>query len=78
MKKFFRVPLADLLDETVTEALRNWFYVKHPKGRQCRMYELCDGVEKTYAKNFGLNALNPVNGEKILDPLFFRRNAFVT
>jgi len=77
-KKFFRVSLAELLDECITEALRNWFYVKHPKCRQCRMYELCDGVEKTYAKNFGLDALKPIKGEKILDPIFFRRKAPVT
>ena len=72
-RKVFRLSWPDLINESVTEALRKWFYVKNKDCRKCRFYELCDGVEKTYAKQFGLNKLIPVKGKKIFDPVFFRR-----
>jgi len=73
-KKAFRSSLTELRDESVTEALRRWFYTKNKNCKKCRFFELCDGVEKTYARQFGLDSLVPVKGEKISDPIFFRRS----
>jgi MoaA/NifB/PqqE/SkfB family radical SAM enzyme len=72
-KKAFRSSLTELRDESVTEALRRWFYIKNANCKKCRFFELCDGVEKTYAEQFGLDGLIPAEGEKISDPIFFRR-----
>lgn len=73
-KKTFRMPLADILDESVVEALRHWFYKKSDRCGQCRYELICDGVEKTYDQQFGLDELTPVKGDVISDPVFFRKN----
>ncbi|MEW6067174.1 MAG: radical SAM protein [Nitrospirota bacterium] len=72
-KKVFRLSMDELLDKSVTEALRRWFYTKSKACKECRYDELCDGIEKTYEKIFGVNKLSPVEGEKINDPVFFRK-----
>jgi MoaA/NifB/PqqE/SkfB family radical SAM enzyme len=71
-KNMIKMPLVDILDESVVEALRHWFYKKHPDCKKCRFDNICDGVENTYAKKFGLYELLPQNGEKLKDPVFFR------
>lgn len=71
-KNIGRMPLTDVLDESVTEALRHWFYTKHPNCKKCKFDKICDGVENTYAKKFGLDELSPLRGEKILEPGVFR------
>lgn len=73
-KKTFRAPLADLLDESVIEAIRRWFYKKGKTCKQCKFDNICDGVEKTYAKIFGLNELTPDCGKKIEHPAFFKNH----
>lgn len=72
-KKVFRLSMDELLEKSVTEALRHWFYTKSKTCKECRYDELCDGIEKTYEKIFGVNKLSPVEGEKISDPVFFRK-----
>ena len=74
IKNTFRMPLHDILDESVVEALRRWFYKKAPRCKECRFEAICDGVENTYAEKFGLEELSPSNGEKISDPVFFRKS----
>ena len=63
----------ELLDHCVVEGLRRWFYSKHPACRRCKYHELCDGVECTYARQYGLGELMTCTGETIQDPLLFRR-----
>ena len=73
-RKTFRMSRADVLDESVIEALRHWFYKKSDRCGQCRFALLCDGVEKTYDQQFGLDELSPIKGDAICDPVFFRKN----
>jgi sulfatase maturation enzyme AslB (radical SAM superfamily) len=73
-RKMFRLSPADVLDESVVEALRHWFYKKSNRCDQCRFELICDGVEKTYDQQFGLDELSPVKGDAICDPVFFRKN----
>lgn len=68
---------ADLLDECIVEGLRRWFYEKGPKCRECRNYELCDGVECTYAREYGVAELIPCIGDRIGDPIIFRRGGAI-
>lgn len=69
-----RKPISDILDDSVTEALRRWNYRKGPDCLKCSLNSICDGLEKTYAEKFGLEELSPIAGEKILDATLFRRN----
>lgn len=64
----------DLLDDCVVEGLRRWFYQKGAGCSACRYFELCDGVERTYAKEYGLDQLSPCPGELTADPMHFRRS----
>ena len=73
-KNIFRMRPKDILDESVVEALRHWFYKKPPDCKRCRFDPICDGVEHTYAKRFGLKELSPKEGEKIADPIYFRKS----
>jgi sulfatase maturation enzyme AslB (radical SAM superfamily) len=73
-RKTFRMPPADVLDESVVEALRHWYYKKSDRCRECSLELICDGVEKTYADQFGLDELNQFVSEKITDPVFFRKS----
>ncbi len=70
--KTFRMPFQEVLDESVVEALRHWFYKKAPSCRKCRYEKICDGVENTYAEIFGVEELSPNIGPKISDPVYFR------
>jgi len=71
--KLGRQSLADTLDESVVSGLRRWFYTKRSDCMKCKYAELCDGVEKTYAREYGLNELIPLSGERISDPVHFRK-----
>jgi len=73
-RKTFRLSPADVLDESVVEALRHWFYKKSDCCSQCSFKLICDGVEKTYDQQFGLDELTPMKGNAISDPVFFRKN----
>ncbi len=72
-KKSFQIPFTELLDESITEALRHWFYTKGKECRQCSRNPICDGVENTYAKKFGLAELTNINGDLIRDAVYFRQ-----
>lgn len=71
--KFGRLSLADTLDESVVEGLRRWFYTKRTDCKYCKYTKLCDGVEKTYAKEFGTSELMPCGGARLDDPIYFRK-----
>ncbi len=71
--KVGRLSLADTLDESVVAGLRRWYYTKHAQCRECRYGALCDGVENTYAREYGLDELVPLGGSTIHDPVVFRR-----
>lgn len=71
-KRMGQEPLADLLDDCVTEALRKYYYTKSLQCKKCSLERICDAVENTYAGKFGLDQLSPIEGDKISDPMFFR------
>jgi len=73
-RRTFSMSAAEILDESVVEALRRWFYKKGDQCRQCRYTLICDGVEKTYEQQFGLTELDPAAGSAITDPVYFRNN----
>lgn len=75
IRQFGRVPWGELLDSAVTEGLRSRFYVKGSACKKCALNSLCDGVEKTYAQNFGTAELSAVSGDRIYFPMHFRRHA---
>lgn len=43
---------------------------------KCKFYKICDGLETSYAKIIGTGELKPQAGEKITDPLYFRRSFY--
>lgn len=75
IRRLGKVPLKQVLDAAVTEGLRTRFYVKGSICKKCSLNSLCDGVEKTYALNFGTVELEPIPGEMINSPMHFRRHA---
>jgi len=72
-KELFRTTWPDFLDRCVTQALHKRFYEKHKDCKHCRFNYICDGVENTYARNFGLEELKPDYGERLTNPVFFRQ-----
>lgn len=74
-RKMFVQPFSLTLDDCVTEGLRARFYLKGPQCDSCRFVELCDGVEKTYAKEYGITELVPVAGERLYDPIYYKRRS---
>lgn len=50
-----------------------WHNVKIEACKRCKFFYICDGVEKLYLRIFGSKEIKPVKGEKIRDPMFFRR-----
>lgn len=72
-RRAFSQPFAVTLDDCVTEGLRNRFYIKGPQCSVCRYRELCDGVEKTYAREYGYGELMPMDGEALSDPIAYRK-----
>ena len=73
-RKTLRVPFSQIMDESVTEALRHWYYTKHYNCRDCRFEKICDGVENTYAKKYGLAELTPREGTIVEIPYHYRIN----
>jgi len=73
-KNLGRMAFPGVLDECVVEALRKWFYTKHPDCSSCRLNLICDGVENTYAKSFGLGELSPQRGSVVHDSTVFRKD----
>lgn len=72
-RKLLFQPLAVTLDDCVTEGLRRRFYAMGPQCSGCRYRELCDGVEKTYAREYGFKELVPMECEGLIDPSAFRK-----
>lgn len=72
-RKLFSHPLANTLDDCVTEGIRRYYYVKGPRCSKCGKRELCDGVEKTYAREYGFEELVPQEIEVVSDPIAYRR-----
>lgn len=68
-----RMSVADMLDEAVIAGLKKWFYTKRSDCGRCRYSGLCDGVENTYAQEFGLEELQVVTGVKVIDPVEYRK-----
>lgn len=72
-RKLFSQPLVHTLDDCVTEGIRKYYYAKTPQCSGCRYCELCDGVEKTYAEEYGFEELMPAKGEVVCDPIAYRK-----
>jgi MoaA/NifB/PqqE/SkfB family radical SAM enzyme len=74
----YRVPpkrfsdIDDLADHVLVRQEQRSLHVKAEECPTCRYYEICDGVKKGYAQLFGLSEVNPVKGERIKDPMYFR------
>jgi hypothetical protein len=68
-----RKSLSGVLDDCVVEGLRRWFYRKQASCSNCVFHEICDGVERTYSAKYGFGELTPRKGERIVDPVHFRR-----
>jgi len=62
--------------EDICVRMRLRDYVKSEKCKECKYDYICQGLEKSYAKVFGLSELTPISGEKIKEPLYFRRNFY--
>jgi MoaA/NifB/PqqE/SkfB family radical SAM enzyme len=75
----YRVPpkrfsdIDDLVDHIVVTQVQRSLHVKAEDCTKCKHYRICDGVKKGYAQLFGLNEINPVKGERIKDPMYFRK-----
>jgi len=67
--------LIELAEDTAV-AMRRGTYTKPEKCKKCKYYELCDGLEPSYVKINGIDELKPEIGEKIHDPLYFRKNFY--
>jgi len=62
--------------EDICVEYRRATYIKPKKCKNCCYYHICDGLEQSYVKIFGAKRLNPVEGIKITDPLYFRRDFY--
>jgi len=51
-------------------------YVKSEACAECRFHHICDGLERGYSACHGFEELNPLPGERITDPLEFRRRFY--
>ena len=51
-------------------------YVKPEKCEGCKFYHICEGLEKSYVDMFDTSELKPANGEKIKDPIVYRRGFY--
>jgi MoaA/NifB/PqqE/SkfB family radical SAM enzyme len=61
----------NLFDEIILEQMREG-YVKDKGCKKCKYYNICDGLEKSYARVIGLDEISPVPGRQISDPMYFR------
>lgn len=68
-----RKSISDILDNSVTEALRRWNYSKGEVCRHCSVNAICDGLEKAYVRKLGFSGLSPFIGKKTDDALLFRK-----
>jgi GT2 family glycosyltransferase/pyruvate-formate lyase-activating enzyme len=66
---------ADVADRAFV-ALNRRNYVKAESCTQCRFHHICDGLEQAYSQCHGVVELKPVPGERITDPLEFRRHFY--
>ena len=48
---------------------------KPPKCGQCANRSICSGIYEQYLSRFGDKEISPINGEKIIDPMFYRRQS---
>lgn len=71
-RRTFRMPYYELLDSCVTEALRSWYYTKGGQCKGCSRDRICDGVENTYARKYGLDELTPIAGKSVTQPTHLR------
>lgn len=51
-------------------------YIKSSECKNCSYDKICQGLEKTYKKIFGLGELKSVKGKKIVNPLLFREDFY--
>lgn len=62
----------DFVDHLVVTQVQRSLHAKPEKCTICKYYKICDGVKQGYAQLFGLSEINPVKGERILNPMYFR------
>jgi len=64
--------LFEILHDAIIENMREG-YVKSQRCKKCKYFNICDGLERSYADVIGLNELEPVTGDAIRDPCYYRR-----
>lgn len=65
--------MSELFDEIAIKGYQRWYF-KTKACVNCKHHEICDGIEKSYAKVFGLSEIKPAPGKRVQDPMFYREN----
>lgn len=71
--RMFKLPFKNLIGEAMVEFIISKQSQKLDKCKSCKYYFICNGFWKSYIKLYGAEEIKPIYGEKILDPLFFRK-----
>lgn len=71
--RMLHLPFRNLLGEAMVSFIISKHFIHLKKCRSCKYYFICNGVWKPYIKLYGKREIEPVSGQKISDPLFFRR-----
>jgi pyruvate-formate lyase-activating enzyme len=66
----------DFLDECIINGIRRYGYRQGAQCRGCRYRLICDGLERTYAHLLGFKELKRAEGERIVEPYYFRTHLF--
>jgi MoaA/NifB/PqqE/SkfB family radical SAM enzyme len=70
----FKLNFNEYLEDVFLAYRRSTYKKPKDKCGKCKFNNICDGLEASYAKIIGTDELKPQIGEKITDPLFFRKS----
>ncbi len=76
LKSHPKIKLSKDYLEDICVSMRIRSYFKSEKCKKCKFNKICPGLEKSYFKIFGDSELKPADGEKIIDPLYFRKDFY--
>ena len=66
------IPFKMLLYMSVLKQNQDKYYMKPVSCKDCRFFNICDGIPNKYEERFGSSEFKPVIGSKIENPIFFR------
>ena len=72
----FNIRLSREYLEDICIAMRVKEYVKSEVCKKCKFNKICQGLEKSYVKVFGISELKAIEGAPLKDPLHFRREFY--